>query len=191
MTINARLESQLVRHCSPTLAGLKSANLFNFFIFRIKDRRSLDECVAAWNRRLNEKDVFLTVLKLDRSRALIYVYRKKMLTEDLRSEATEAFLSQYGYQCSDINGAIERLKGRFLDSSSFPHEVGLFLGYPLHDVVGFINNRGKACTLSGCWKVYSNEDEARARFERLRRCRDEYLDVFNSGISVDQLTAAP
>ena len=188
MTFEARFEMLLVRHCSPTLAGLKTASLF---ICQFKDRGSLDERMTAWNALLNKKDVFLTVLKLDSDRALVYVYREKMLAEDLRSEAARRFLSRYGYRRSGPSEAIEQLKGRFLDGSSFPHEIGLFLGYPLHDVVGFINNGGRACLLTGCWKVYSNEDEAKERFEALRRCKNEYLDVFNSGIPVDQLTVVP
>jgi hypothetical protein len=188
--LGERFERQLVRHCSPTLAGLKSGNIFNLFI-DLGQRRSLDQSISAWNARLNGKGIYLTVLKSDGARALVYVYRRGMLAEDLGSEAAARFLSSYGYRSSDPDASIERLKERIDSASPFPHEIGLFLGYPLHDVVGFIENGGQAPILSGCWKVYSNADQARERFEMFRKCSGEYLNVFNSGTSADQLAVGP
>ena len=46
----------------------------------------------------------------------------------------------------------------------FPHEIGLFLDYPLVDVIGFIRNTGKNCKCSGCWKAYGNAKEAEKTF---------------------------
>ena len=40
------------------------------------------------------------------------------------------------------------------EAADFPHEIGVFLGYPLEDVVGFIRHRGKCFTCCGCWKSY-------------------------------------
>lgn len=188
---DARFERQLVRHCSPTLAGLKSGNLFNLFIHNEKDRRQHSESIAAWNRRLNSKDIYLAVLRADGPRALVYAYRRRMLIEDLGREDTAQFLLQYGYPQSDVEGAIEHLRSRIEGASPFPHEIGLFLGYPLHDVKGFIDNGGRACIHSGCWKVYSNKDQAQERFEMFRKCQSEYLDVFDSGTPVELLAVAP
>lgn len=189
--LDTRFEMQLVWHCSPTLAGLKSGNIFNLFVYNDGDRRRYSESVAAWNGRLNGKDIYLVVLKEEGPRALIYAYRKRMLIEDLRAEDTAQFLSQYGYPRSDLDGAIEHLRSRIEGASPFPHEIGLFLGYPLHDVKGFIDHGGRACIYSGCWKVYMNEEQAKERFETFRKCRGEYLDVFNSGTSVELLAVAP
>lgn len=38
----------------------------------------------------------------------------------------------------------------------FPHEMGLLLGYPIEDVVGFMEHSGKEYLYSGYWKVYEN-----------------------------------
>lgn len=71
----------------------------------------------------------------------------------------------------------------------FPHEIGVFLGYPLKDVVGFIQNKGKNCKCCGCWKVYSDECEARKKFARYEKCKTIYMSMFQRGKSVLQLTA--
>ena len=41
----------------------------------------------------------------------------------------------------------------------FPHEIGIFLGYPLADVAGFIRNKGRNCKCIGTWKVYGDAFE--------------------------------
>ena len=45
-------EELLVRHCAPTLAGLKTANLF---ACRFSDGDALRRCLCCWNRRLMKK----------------------------------------------------------------------------------------------------------------------------------------
>ena len=70
------------------------------------------------------------------------------------------FIKKYGYESTDPAYALERLRSRLAQREDFPHEIGLFLGYPLGDVIGFIKNAGQNCKCVGCWKVYCNECEA-------------------------------
>ena len=81
-----------------------------------------------------------------------------------------------------------QLKERLRTSACFPHEIGLFLGYPLPDVIGFIRNRGRNCKCCGFWKVYSNEWETRQLFEKFRKCLRVYAQVLVSERSIAQLT---
>lgn len=57
-----------------------------------------------------------------------------------------------------------------LTCGAFPHEIGLFLGYPPEDVEGFRLHRGRDYKLCGCWKVYSDVEGARQCFRRYARC---------------------
>jgi ribosomal protein S24E len=50
--------------------------------------------------------------------------------------------------------------------------VGLFLGYPLDDVQGFIKNRGSHYKLCGAWKVYGDVEKARNHFRKYELCRE-------------------
>ena len=86
--------------------------------------------------------------------------------------------------------ALARLKNRLADCGNFPHEIGVFLGYPLEDVIGFIENAGQNCKCAGYWKVYCNECEAVKTFARFKKCRDIYLRLWKEGRSVLQLTVA-
>ena len=84
--------------------------------------------------------------------------------------------------------AIERLKDR-LSGGQFPHEIGVFLDYPLADVKGFIENGGKNCKCCGCWKVYCDECGAKKTFSKYKKCREVYCRLWKSGCkSISQLT---
>jgi len=66
----------------------------------------------------------------------------------------------------------------------------VFLGYPLEDVLGFIENDGKNCLACGCWKVYANECAALAAFRRYEKCKSVYQRLFASGCPLSRLTVA-
>lgn len=181
------LERYLIEHCSPTLASLKTANLFNV---AYACEEALYQNLSGWNQALCHKGVQLFVLRTHRNTALIYVFRKARLENDLQRPGVERFLFTYGYVCTNMEYALERLKTRLADGGNFPHEIGVFLGYPLGDVIGFIENAGQNCKCAGCWKVYCNECEAVKTFARFNKCRDIYLRLWKEGRSVLQLTVA-
>ena len=72
----------------------------------------------------------------------------------------------------------------------FPHEIGVFLDYPLEDVIGFIRNRGSGFCCLGCWKAYSNAEAAEKTFALYRKCREVYLNCYGKGFDVARLTVA-
>ena len=59
-----------------------------------------------------------------------------------------------------------------LEGEEFPHEIGLFLGYPPEDVEGFCRYQGQNYKLCGRWKVYGDREAACRRFQRYDHCRD-------------------
>ena len=84
----------------------------------------------------------------------------------------------------------DMLSGRLGQGGPFPHEVGLFLGYPPEDVEGFCRNGGRNYKLSGPWKVYGRVEEAKVRFETFRRCRDALYRHVEEGRTLAQLFPA-
>ena len=179
------LEKCLIDHCSPTLASLKSASLFNY---RFSSAEQLEDTISQWNSRLRGTGVELITVKASDNHALIYVFRRSGLTADLNKPGVKGFLRRYGYNTDSLDAMIERLSDRISGSDEFPHEIGLFLGYPLGDVCGFIQNNGRGCKCCGCWKVYCNECEAKKAFARFRKCREIYRRLWNGGRTVLQLT---
>ena len=75
-----RIEREVIKECSPTLAGLKTGNLFNYRYDNISDFRKE---LASVNRKLNAKGVYVTFLKRNEKSALLYVFRPDRLEKDL------------------------------------------------------------------------------------------------------------
>jgi len=182
------LERYLIEHCSPTLASLKTASLFTV---QYEIHSNLLSQLREWNLLLGKKGVSLRLVRFTGKTALIYVYRWHRLERDLQKPGVAEFLAHYGYESLDPDYAVERLSAQLMAGGEFPHEIGLFLGYPLGDVIGFIENAGQNSKCSGCWKVYCNECEAIKAFARFRKCRNIYNRLWNSGRrTVEQLTVA-
>ena len=181
-------EQLLVMHCSPTLAGIKTGSLFGC---RCACRKKLFCILRRWNRMFNPKGVYVKAFCSRPGWFLIYVYRKNQLERDLFSQDACAFLETYGYtQKYDLYEIFRRLSLRLRENSEFPHEIGLFLGYPLADVKGFIENKGRNCKCSGCWKVYEDEEKAQKLFIKYRKCTDIYCQKLKEGTSILRLTVA-
>ena len=181
------LDHYLIEHCSPTLASIKTANLFSCPFSREED---LEEQISVWNRLLDGKGITLMILRKTDKAALIYVCRLEKLAKDLKKPGVAEFLQVCGYEKTDPVSALEKLQERVSTQENFPHEIGLFLSYPLGDVIGFIENAGHNSKCCGCWKVYVNECEAIRTFARYRKCKDVYQRLYREGRSVLQLTVA-
>ena len=145
--------------------------------------------VRGLNQRLKGKGLRVLPLCIKENRGLIYVYRPDRLSKDLRNELTERLLKKCGYTSCDENACLRKLIERLNRLSDFPHEIGLFLGYPPEDVDGFINRREewKYC---GFWKVYGDVDSAQKLFSRYRKCTDIYCKLCQEGKSIENLTVA-
>lgn len=181
------LEKYLIEHCSPTLASIKTANLFSMVTSEIED---LKRHIKNWNDKFREKGVEMILLKEEGERALIYLCRKNQLQKDLNKDGVSEFMKNYGYDNNDADYAISVLREKLKKQEDFPHEIGIFLGYPLGDVKGFITNSGKNSKCVGCWKVYCNECEALKSFERFDKCKYLYKKLWEAGKPLMKLTVA-
>lgn len=179
-------EELVVRCCAPTLASLKTGNLFNC---KCSSREELYEKIRNLNKRLCCKGLRIMPLRCHSGTALVYVYRPKKLQKDLMNETACRLLNDHGYPCGQPTHCIMRLKERLEQNTEFPHEIGLFLGYPPEDVDGFIHRKDEA-KCSGCWKVYGDVEKAKKTFARFRKCTSAYLEQFEKGRGIERLTVS-
>ncbi len=177
-------EEMLVRHCSPTLAGLKTANLVNC---PCRSKKELLDRLQEYNRQLNPRGVVLQLLSWGKGTALVYVYRPDRLGQDLTGDGWP-ILGREGYTEPDARKCLRCLARRLQESGEFPHEIGLFLGYPPEDVAGFIEHRGQGCKCVGAWKVYGDAEAAKKTFARYKKCTDIYLRLHQDGCPLTRLT---
>lgn len=180
------LESLLTYHAAPTLAGLKTGTLI---CAAFPSPQEMHSSLLYWNRCLLPKGLRILPLSEQRGRTLIYLYRMSALSRDLHRPAAKALLMERGYPCPDPERCILHLRRKLTSSQTFPHEIGLFLGYPPEDVRGFLLDPS-ACIFSGCWKVYANPNAARLLFSRFRICSHTYAQSLSQGIGPAQLAVS-
>lgn len=186
MTKGNTLEKYLIEHCAPTLAGIKSAGLFSCRFF---SEEEINTELFRLNETLNERGVYMELMLYKEDYALIYTYRKSHLEKDLKQDGVKELLLAYNYPVDmEMETCLEHLKQRLAECGGFPHEIGVFLGYPLEDVKGFIINEGRDCKCCGLWKVYCNECETRKLFDKIQKCTRVYLQVFEEGRNLTQMT---
>ena len=181
------LDSYLVQHCAPTLAGLKTGCLFPF---PYTSAEALTREIRLTNQRLRPKGMRLLPLRLSPKRALLYLYRPRRLTADLSDSTAAALLHRCGYSTEDCDGCVVQLARKLRQQEDFPHEIGLFLGYPPEDVCGFIENRARCYKCVGCWKVYGDADAAQRKFAQFDKCTRVYCHRWANGANIDRLAVA-
>lgn len=176
-------EELLIDYASQTLANQKLANLFTF---KNSENIDIEKMVFEWNEILNEKNMYVEILNNNKSSAQIYAYRPHKLKYVLNETKTKTLLSKLGYNTNDLNQCINHLKFRF-KKENFPHEIGIFLGYPFEDVMGFIENKGNKFLINGYWKVYANEDKKIKIFNNYNKIKKSYKILFNHYKNISQL----
>lgn len=168
-----RFEKKLAFHTAPSLLGIKCASLFTL------SRSEFDVSGNArrFNRRAAARGLKIKVLREEcgcGGRSLILVYSPALLSKRLAMPENRELLREYGYSADmTADECLERLATR-TKCDDFPHEIGVFLDYPVEDVRGFVENCGCNYKLCGCWKVYGSVENARRKFAAYDRCR-EYL----------------
>lgn len=180
-------DDYIIRHCAPTLAGIKTGNIFAC-PYESKERVLQD--IRITNRRLRSKGLRALPLRFSDKKALIYLYRPKHLSADLTNAAAVQLLEQFGYDTESCEKCIVRLVQKLRTQEAFPHEIGLFLGYPAEDVCGFIENNACNCKCVGCWKVYGDEEAAKKKFAQYKRCTKVYCDQWAKGKDIERLAVA-
>jgi hypothetical protein len=158
----------IINHCGPVLMGCKPAALFVL----------KSESAYAALGSLLPAYLDLMVLRKSKTGLLVFVFAREKLERTISDKSVKTALSGMGYPAgASVFAFLDYLKKQF-ENPRFPHEIGLFLGYPPDDVLGFVEHQGKDYKLCGYWKVYGNVDEAKLYFRLYDRCRECLRAVF-------------
>lgn len=177
-----KLERVLAYHCGASLSGIKPADLVSW---RLEDGE--ESLLAEYQGLLAPKGVCLRVIQRKPRFCLLLSYRPRLLERRLGQAEVAALLEREGYPVGDgVEPMVRQLMLR-LEMENFPHEIGLFLGYPVADVEGFCRNEGRNYKVSGLWKVYGQVEEALRLFRAVDLCRDALCRGLDEGMTLVQV----
>ncbi len=179
-----RMALLLAIHCAPILSGSKAANIMTVTVHEFDRIGYL----------LQGTGIRYRFLKTKGDKGILYLYREKRLRQYLEQEEIQKFLSEYGYDEVDIAKMLNLLSKRIQmyndQDAVFPHEIGVFLEYPLGDVKGFLANEGKNFMYSGYWKVYQDLQGAVRRFTQYDMERELTIQALMQGKTIREIALA-
>lgn len=176
-------EKKLAYHTAPTLLGIKAANLISLS----NNEFDVSEHVIYFNSRIFSKNLRMRVLCSCGSRSLILIYNEKLMRERVNRADIKELLDSFGYtDCYTVDDCLDMLSSRISEKGDFPHEIGIFLDYPIEDVIGFIKNKGQNFKICGYWKVYGDAEKAAGTFRNYNKCREYLCNKLISGTDIYQ-----
>ncbi len=158
------LAAFLALSSAEVLAGVKPANLVRLSRRTRHCGRSLYQLWQKHSAELMHNcRMAICVLREDASGILLLMYDQKLLQQRLNGRCSSTFLRSLGYETpDDLAYCLHLLQQRF-SAESMPHEIGVFLGYPLKDVAAFIGRNSLVVSVQRLWKIYGH----RRRSEQL------------------------
>ncbi len=175
------LETQLALQCAPLLTGIKMSNLF--IASKVNERELVDLF-----RQTSISTFFIYHSKCNN---IFLLYKKEEVEAYLKCQNVKSTMELLGYHTyllyDILNEVSIRYKGYMEDRKAFPHEIGLLLGYPIEDVLGFIENDGKNYIYTGYWKVYANLSNAIDRFDQYNQAKEKIVHLLSDGVSIMQI----
>ena len=179
-----KLWEVIANQCAPVLTDVKPSNLLILTNEEEEAFLQMEELPGISRLCLYEGEHNSTWL----------LCRRDRLESELVWPQTGEFLKQYGYRMvqESLDEKLLRLQYRFAEYKEgrqpFPHEMGVFLGYPLGDVKGFIEHHGKEYLCSGYWKVYRDEQKAKSTFQLYQSVRDAVLQLIMAGSNLYEIS---
>ena len=178
------LEIQIALQCAPLLTGRKISNLLTV------DKRFR----SAVLRLFRSSAVSCYVLYESDDRITFLLYVREKLEAYLRTEKVKKLMEEFGCSGCMLSKILYRVSERYRahmeGKGDFPHEIGLLLGYPPEDVIGFMVHGGKNSLYSGYWKVYGNLEDTLKTFEAYDQARDYVIGMTGSGNEIRDILAA-
>lgn len=175
------IETQLALQCAPLITGLKVSNLLIIL-------KGNEEVVK---RILNRTGISYYRLIQTRTKTTFLLFRRNELEEFLSDENVRNVLMKAGYKSLQIDKILRTFSLRYeayiQGDKSFPHEMGLLLGYPVEDVVGFVENNGKNFLYSGYWKVYENQKDKVKLFDKFKVAEETLIHLLSNGLSMSDI----
>jgi hypothetical protein len=100
----------------------------------------------------------------------VVIYRPTLVQARLHEVPPTILCGTLGYACTITPDAfVDEVGQRWQEQGSIPHEIGLALGYPVKDVLGYMGLQPLECTGSCGWRVYGDPKPSLAMS---RACQD-------------------
>jgi hypothetical protein len=167
-----------VQLIAPVLTGAKPAEILSFPNDEKQNARllSIKSCI-----KLNSK-LSLNEFSFCSKCTKLLIYNSKALDETLKDKRNIRFLAEQGYPSEySMDAYINELVLK-MQKGMIPDEIGVFLGYPLKDVMGFIGHSSLKLTKVNGWRVYGDPRISDKKYNAFMEAKESIKEmlVYNS-----------
>lgn len=178
------LAAFLALEAAELLEGVKPANMVNVANRRRPCGRNLYQLWKTHGATLLLESGLAARELADRGDSLLlFIYRPDALKLLLARKNVSVILHKAGYsEPGEPEKVLAEMQCR-LTGGGFPHEIGVILGYPLKDVVGFMGWARLEFTCQGPWKIYGDPRDSLRLAAAFQHCRSRMAGRLACGAS--------
>lgn len=160
-------EKWTVKLLGPVLLGEKPAEILSF---PRKDNEKLQRIKYMFSKC--NKISYREFVAFNGCNKILF-YNNELLNLTLLDLRNLNFLKKIGYSNEYslevyLNHLIEKIEQVYI-----PHEIGVFLGYPLKDVIGFIGHPSLKLTKINGWNVYGDSRLSDEKYNRFNNAKEK------------------
>jgi len=155
----------LVESLAPLVWGIKPSVLLNVSLENELEWKEFERLFT------QQKALQIKKIRKLNGRLQVIFYQREILDSVLRQKPIQDFLRTLSYPKQySLKAYLSLLKHR-ITSLEFPHEVGVFLGYPLKDVLSFMGLLPLPYRKTQGWRIYGDESPSNEVYEKYRQAR--------------------
>ena len=171
---NSYRTMNIMMRLGPTLMAYKPLHIFCFKNdFKFLNQILNDMALLFSN---SEKIKYRVVYSHNKTIKII-VYHLMAMNTLLKDPRIRHFLTCHGYDDSLTSEAFIEQLANHLSYNLLPAEFGVFFGYPLKDVMGFIGHPSLKHVKTNAWKVYGNPRLSDKVFETFKYAEAHVLNL--------------
>jgi hypothetical protein len=181
----------LGRKIAPVLSEVKPSVLLAFSNSHHLPDRQYYDCFE------NNKNFFAALLGVDflilkkqGKNLQVLFYDRAHLKNILNKPGVRKLLARQGYprEQKSLQADLEMLRRRFVQDKGFPHEIGVFLGYPLKDVAGYMYKRGN-CVHGprNQWCIFGQPEPSLNLMRSIRHCEKRFGALLEANMDFEHV----
>lgn len=175
------VETNLAIQCAPLITGIKISNLL---IVSKANAGSVPYVLRKTGL------VFLMLTQMEKNVTFL-IFRRQELCIYLQNPHVQRILLENGYKDLSFGSILRTFICRYQayadKQAEFPHEMGVFLGYPVEDVEGFIVHKGQNYLYSGYWKVYADVSAKQQMFQEYEDAQRDVITLLAEGMDIRRI----
>ena len=136
-------------------------------------------------------------LNVQEDSSLVLFYNPHALAATLTEARNARWLARMGYPADTSQGGeavlLQRMLAHLVNRAAaceLPHEVCVFIGYPLKDVAGFMQRIPATPVHHGAWRVYGGADESLRRMRLYANAEANAAQVLDRSRGVEEFINA-